>query len=65
MTNPGFKLAKTQFDAIRATIKQPQSNPELWNLSIGLGQLASALEEELEAIHQRLRNVESDVTGMK
>ena len=63
--NSGFKLAKGYFDQNLRIIKRPESNPELWNLSTGLSQLASALEEELEVIDRRLRNIESDIRGLR
>jgi len=63
--NSGFKLAKGHFDQNLRIIKRPESNPELWNLSIGLSQLAEAIEEEMEVIHRTLRNVESDIRGLR
>jgi hypothetical protein len=65
MVNPGFRLAKAQFDKVTGDIKQPERNPELWNLSIGLSQLAEALERELEALNQKVSAIDSDVKSMR
>ncbi len=61
MTNPGFRLAKDHFEQNLKTLTRPENDPAIWNMSSGLAQLAAAIEEELEAIHVRLRNVESAV----
>ena len=64
MANPGFRLAKNHFEQT-LNLTQPEDDPAMWNLSSGLAQLATALEQELEEIHRRLRNVESDVKGIR
>jgi hypothetical protein len=61
----GFRLAKEHFDQNLRIIKRPECNTELWNLSIGLSQLAEALEAELEVIDRKLNNIESDISGLR
>ncbi len=63
MTNPGFRLAKDHFEQNLKVLTRPENDPAMWNLSNGLVQLATALEAEMEAIHLRLRNVESAARG--
>lgn len=55
MTHPGFRIARDLFEE---SLKNSR-DPAMQNLSNGLAQLAIALEQELAAIHQRLRNVEN------
>ena len=56
MAHRGFGLARDLFEE---NLKNSQGDPAMQNLSNGLAQLAIALEEELEAMHRRLRNIES------
>jgi hypothetical protein len=60
-----YAHAISLFDEIRMSLKQPERDPVSWNLSIGLSQLAEAIQQDLSYLDQRLNEIDNNIKNIQ
>ncbi len=60
-----YLKAKQCFDKNAELIKDPNSGPLMWNLSVGLANLTKAVEMDIDKLTKQLRQIAGAVRNLE